>query len=167
MKTNMLWRLFVAAIVVLPISAFAQNDKPVQGYLFGTVAQFGFESGQKVGGGIGVERVFNIGLGVGGEVQGFGLTATGDRGAGVLVGFNGSYHFPLSERRRWVPFVTLGYSGLAVCSYGCGGASGFNYGGGVNYWLKPNRGIRVEFRDHVFPSYGAVHQPEFRIGFSF
>jgi len=165
---SILWRFFVAAIVVLPVSAFAQEDeKPVQGYLFGTAGQWGFRSGQKLGGGIGVERVFNIGLGVGGEVQGFGLTGTGDRGAGVLVGFNGSYHFKLPERRRWVPFVTGGYSGLAVCSYGCGGVSGFNYGGGVNYWVKPNRGIRVEFRDHVFPSYGSVHQPEFRIGFSF
>jgi len=167
MKTTMLWKLFVAAIVTLPIAAFAQEEeKPVQGYLFAASGR-GLGAGMKVGGGVGFERVFKPGIGVGGELQGFGLTGEGSTAGGILVGLNGSYHIPLPQR-RWVPFITGGYSGLAVCSYGCGGLSGFNYGGGVNYWMKSNRGLRLEVRDHVFSDYGtSLHMPEFRIGFSF
>jgi hypothetical protein len=166
MKTTILWRLFVAAIVVLPVATFAQEgEKPVQGYIFGSTGR-GFGAGMKIGAGFGVERVFTPGIGVGGELQGFGLMSDGSSAGGVILGLNGSYRIPLPQR-RWVPFITGGYSGLAACSYGCGGLSGFNYGAGVNYWMKSNRGLRLEVRDHVFQDYRPLHMPEFRIGFSF
>ena len=167
MKACILWRFFAATIGVLPVSVFAQNDKPVQGYLFGTVGNTGLWSGQKIGVGVGGERLFKAGIGLGGELQAFGLTANGGTAGGLLVAADGSYHFRLPER-RWVPFMTAGYSGIAACSGGgCGGLNGFNYGAGVNYWIKPNRGLRLEVRDHVFQDYTPVHLVEFRVGFSF
>jgi hypothetical protein len=166
MKTGILWKFFVAAIVSLPVAAFAQNDRPGQWYLFGTAGTSGFGSGQKIGVGFGGERLVHAGIGVGGELQGFVLGTNGSAAGGVLVALDGSYHLRLAER-RWVPFVTGGYSGFAGCGSGCAVFSGFNYGGGVNYWVKSNRGVRLEVRDHVFQDYGPVHLVEFRVGFSF
>ena len=74
---------------------------------------------------------------------------------------NLSYYFA-GRQRRLVPFVTGGYS-LAFRS---GTASGGNFGGGVEYWLRDHVGLRFEFRDHVFSS-DSPHFYGFRFGVAF
>jgi hypothetical protein len=44
------------------------------------------------------------------------------------------------------PFVTGGYT----LGFRDGHENLFNVGGGVDFWLKPKVGLRVEFRDHIW-----------------
>src|ERR1043165_192414 len=141
--------LLLSAGLILPTFAFAQHDGMGQGYVFGSAGKAPYFTGAKVGGGIGFERLFH-GVGAGADFQAYGTN--GEEG-GVVFTTNGSYHFRnLTPSRKLVPFGTFGFSALAVCSDGCGGTSGYNFGGGVNYWIKPERGLRLEVRDHVYDS---------------
>ena len=162
--------------LLLPSIALAQDkpqredfEKVTQGYVFSSVGKWTDDQSTLVGGGIGFERLIVKGFGLGGEVQING--PVGGYGSYGLLTFsgNGSYHFRNASRSgKLVPFVSGGYTGLAACSSECGGLNGFNVGGGINYWLKPSRGIRVEFRDHVFREYGyTIQKWETRFGFSF
>jgi hypothetical protein len=161
--------LLLLVSLVCPALAVAQHDGMGQGYLFGAAGKpVHVSRGTQVGAGIGFERLFGPGIGVGAELQGYGVNGGSGGYGGIRFTANGSYHFRASESKL-VPLVTAGFTGDAVCSGGgCGGLSGFNFGGGVNYWIKPNRGLRLEFRDHVLSEYGyARHAPEFRVGFAF
>jgi hypothetical protein len=162
-RTNVtIGALLVMASLLFPGLAFSQHEGPGQRYVFGSVGGWEVAQGTPVGGGFGYERVFEGGGGIGFEGEGFGTSHYG----GGLFSADGSYHF---RNPGWkvVPFGTAGYSGLVVCGYGCGGISGINFGGGVNYWIAPSRGLRLEFRDHVFFDDYAIHKYEARIGFSF
>lgn len=100
-------------------------------------------------------RVTNMSVGGGGE--GFlwrGLTLGGDIGYFRFVG-RGTYHFGMSTlnvgynfapRRRLNrvdPFVNGGVVGVA---FGPGVAQAGSVGGGVNLWVKPKVGVRMEGR---------------------
>jgi hypothetical protein len=67
------------------------------------------------------------------------------------------------EHNRVEPFVTGGYT----LFFRWGAANGFNFGGGVNYWLKDHIGLRFEVRDTVWTSGGLIHYLGFRIGVTF
>lgn len=118
---------------------------------------------------------YQLGLNGGGEIairQGFsaGLEAgfTGDpRGhyADNMLGMasvNGYYHPIRSREARIDPFVTMGYTVL----FRSDTRNAFNYGAGLNWWLKRNAALRVEFRDHTFGG-PRVHFWGIRAGVSF
>jgi hypothetical protein len=85
------------------------------------------------------------------------------RGSDLLAVFSadGSYHF--SRSRKLSPFLACGYSRI----WGDGSANMVNFGGGINWWLGERKGIRLEFRDHVYAGSGHRQIAEFRIGFAF
>ena len=161
--------LLLSATLFFPSLAVAQHEGKSQGYVFGSLGKVYGYSDTRLGAGIGFERLFDPGVGVGLDFQGFGaLTEYSSTYGGIVFTANGSYHLRnVVSSGKLVPFGTFGYSGLAVCDSSCGGISGFNFGGGINYWFKPNRGLRVEFRDHVYTEYTSQQNWEFRTGFSF
>ena len=153
---------FVLSVtLLLPSVAFAQHEGKGNWYAFGTGGGQTGVGGVQVGGGIGYERLLYKGLGLGVEAGGYAGAE-----ARAVVSANGSYHFRQSASQKLVPFGTAGVSGLAGCGDGCGATGAFNFGGGINYWFRPHRGLRLEVRDYVF-SDNAVHKWEMRIGFAF
>ncbi len=159
MKKLMFGWIFVTLV---PCFVFAQTSEEHQGqgYVF-------FAPGASTPGGTGTvhlggggEALVYKGLGVGGEI---GYVAPwqciGRCGLGVFSA-NGSYNF--SRRGKLVPFVTGGYT----LFFRSGSANGFNFGGGVNYWVRKRVGLRLEFRDEVFPQLCCTtsHFLGFRIG---
>jgi hypothetical protein len=162
--------LLLFGILLLPLTGFAQEERRKQGYVFGTVGNWTEIERPMIGVGIGGEWAITKGVTWGLEIQGYGATGGDydfDTYGGFVFAANGSYHFRNTTSRKLVPFATAGFSGLGVCSYECGGATGFNVGGGMNYWFKRNRGLRLEFRDHVIYDYVATHKWELRVGFAF
>jgi hypothetical protein len=92
--------------------------------------------------GAGGDYVSRIGLGAGVEV---GYVAPWRRfRSGIGIGSaNGTYHF--RRNGRLSPFVTGGYT----LFFRTGTANGFNFGGGVNWWLADRFGLKAEVRDQV------------------
>lgn len=136
-----------------PAMALAQSAAPspaktVSGLVYGFGAIGAWEGKATLHFGGGGETLIADAVGIGAEI-GY-LTffeAIGD-GIGVLS-FDGAYHFyPHQPSRKARPFVTGGYT----LGFREGSESMWNFGGGVDYWLKPTFGLRVEFRDHVWTS---------------
>jgi hypothetical protein len=109
--------------------------------------------------GAGGEALLYKGLGAGAEIGGIWAL----QGSDLLAVFSadGSYHF--SRGRKISPFLTGGYSLI----WGDGSANMVNFGGGINWWLGERKGIRLEFRDHVYAEGSNRQIVEFRIGFAF
>jgi hypothetical protein len=128
---------------------------------------------QKRGGvntGFGGEVFVYKGLGVGAEA---GYLApdwsfSGNNGVGV-VSLDGSYHFLGEKNRRKIePFLVGGYS----LYYGdrTSTESGFNFGGGINWWFCRHAGLRLELReqDHIHYFHSQFTRiVAFRVGLSF
>jgi hypothetical protein len=113
--------------------------------------------------GVGGERLVYKGLGVGGEIGYIGSMTDMSAGIGVGSG-NASYHFKTSvSSGKLAPFLTGGYSIAARSDV----ASGFNVGGGVDYWFKERVGLRVEVRDHIFPAFRNMNLIGVRFGLTF
>ena len=108
---------------------------------------YGFLGGAFGGSHNGLDGAFRYGVGgegyvaphftLGGEIGGI-----AKNGTGVLASGNVAFHIPARELD---PFVT---GGLSIGHKG--GATGLytNLGGGVNYWLRRNFGVRAEFRGY-------------------
>jgi OOP family OmpA-OmpF porin len=79
----------------------------------------------------------------------------------ALGSLDASYHF-VSPSRRLVPFVVGGVGGV---SYEGEGATLYNFGGGVNYWLDNGMALRFEVRDRFDGS--GVHALGVRVGITF
>jgi hypothetical protein len=90
------------------------------------------------GGGV----VYESGFGF--NAEGGYMVAFGNYTEGVLLAdINANYHFLNStSSKRLTPFLTGGYT------WYCPDGHRFNFGGGIDYWLKPKTGIRFEIRDH-------------------
>jgi len=144
-----------AWLVGVPAAAIAQSGgstpaKPVSGLGYG-FAGVGAAIGDgdstgtwHVGGG--GEAIFAGAIGVGAEIGYLNSFEEDSEGIGVFS-VNGSYHFGGGSPSRKVrPFVTGGYT----LGFQDGHANLFNVGGGVDFWLKPKVGLRVEFRDHIW-----------------
>ena len=159
-------------LMCLPVWAHAQAADPsaapgnpdryhFQGYIFGAPGAYhGYSETRAtmhVGGGGDV--LLYKGLGAGADIGGVWALSGSD--LLTLLSVNGSYHF--SRDRRISPFLTGGYSGI----WGDGSANLVNFGGGVNWWLGKRKGIRLEFRDHVYTGSENRQIVEFRIGFAF
>ena len=156
--------MVLSFFVLAHVSAFGQSGGEPRwwGYGFGGVG--GTSSGSvatlHVGGG--GEGLVYKGLGLGAEV-GY-VSPFEDPGDGIgILSTNVSYHFvkPKSNQKL-VPFVTGGFS-LAFRNSSIGGG---NFGGGVQYWVRPRLGLRFEFRDHIFSS-DTPHLYSFRVGLTF
>ena len=68
--------------------------------------------------------------------------------------------------RHCVAAASLVIPGIMMVGGGgeIGGTAGVNFGGGMTYWFKENRGIRGEYRAHsLIDTYALNH--EIRFGF--
>jgi hypothetical protein len=132
-----------------------------QGYLFlAPGAYTGYsETRATMHVGAGGEALLYKGFGAGAEIGGIWAL----QGSDLLAVFSadGSYHF--SRGRKISPFLTGGYSLI----WGDGSANMVNFGGGINWWLGERKGVRLEFRDHVYAEGSNRQIVEFRIGFAF
>ena len=108
----------------------------------------------------GAEALIYRGLGIGAEIGVIGALQESRGGMG-LFSVNGSYHF--EQKGKISPFLTGGYSVVG----GRGIRNLVNFGGGVNYWLREGKGIRLEFRDHFYMDGSGRQLLGFRIGFVF
>ena len=156
--------IIVSFLVLVPVVALGQAASDPRGWGYGFGAVGGTSGGSvatlHVGGG--GEGLVYKGLGLGAEV-GY-VSPFRDLGDGLgLLSTNVSYHFvkPASNQKL-VPFVTCGFS----LAFRNGASGGGNFGGGVQYWMRPHVGLRFEFRDHVFSS-DSPHLYGFRVGVSF
>jgi hypothetical protein len=148
---------------------WAQTPQPrsqehrVQGY--GYVGPGAFTTGSEtlIHYGAGAEGLLVHGLSVGAELGGFAPAASFRDGFGVFSP-NASYHFLNASRsRKFVPFVTGGYTLFFASDV----ANGMNFGGGFNYWFKERVGVRIEVRDHILFPAGDAHLIGVRFGVSF
>ncbi len=163
-----------AALTILLLSAVAQAQSAVntvprtdvygphhfQGYLFaapGTYVGFS-ESTATMHVGGGGEAILYRGLGLGAEI-GVLWALRGSDPLG-LFSVDGSYHF--SRQHKLSPFLAGGYSVIG----GEGRRNLVNYGGGVHYWFSENKGIRLEFRDHLYADGTERHLLSFRVAFA-
>jgi hypothetical protein len=157
-------------LLCLSMTAHAQSpDAPSvtpavhqgQGYLFlAPGAYVGYSDAlATIHFGGGAEAFLYKGVAAGAEAGGIWALRGSDL-LGVLS-VDGSYH--LSRSRRISPFLTCGYSLL----WGDGRRNLINFGAGVHWWLGSGKGIRLEFRDHVYADGTNRQIVEFRIGFEF
>jgi hypothetical protein len=70
---------------------------------------------------------------------------------GTLLSFNGRYHFNLRDARRPRPFLT---AGLGAALGSADDTGGLNVGGGIDWWTKDRRGVRLEVRDQFLGEFG-------------
>lgn len=158
-------RLAFLFLAFVPAMTFAQSidEHKGQGYVFfapGATSPGGTGTAHIGGGG---EGLVYKGLGVGAELGYLAPWQSFGNGLGVLS-LDGSYHFlPHRGEGKVVPFVTSGYT----LFFRSGTANGVNFGGGVNYWFRDHLGLRLEFRDNVWTTYGTAHHVGFRIGLAF
>lgn len=151
----------VLVLCILAANAFAQGS---HGYAVlgpGKASGRGGATLLHVGGG--GELLTNVGAGIGAEGGFLFPPEHPDDGLGS-GSLNGYYHLLDRGHSRWDPYVTGGYTGLFRSAYFNAG----NYGGGVNYWVSPNTGVKLEFRDHVASVFGRTrHYWAFRFGINF
>jgi len=122
--------------------------------------------GLRINTGLGGEVHFYRGLGMGAEV---GYARSGSIYQSVGIGsVDLAYHFVSEHSSRIEPFAIGGPS----VYFGNGGhTTGFDFGGGLNYWVQKHVAIRFEIRDHAhigpyeFP--GRTGFVAFRFGVTF
>ncbi len=110
----------------------------------------------------GGEGILGKGVGISGEIGALGPT---DCLSCVIGAFsvNGNYHFLRGRGHKVDPFVTTGYTLL----FRGESKSLVNFGVGVNYWFSRPVGVKVEFRDHIYPVGTPEHFWGFRFGVTF
>jgi hypothetical protein len=112
------------------------------------------------------------GVGLGIELGYAGPNWSFDGGGAVGTGsVNGSYHFLAKKQRKWLdPFATGGYS--LYFGQRTTFDSGYNLGGGVNFWVLKHVALRSEIRYqggiNYFDGFSQFkHYAAFRFGMSF
>ncbi|HYR85113.1 MAG TPA: hypothetical protein VE422_13605 [Terriglobia bacterium] len=161
-------------------SASAQAITPRwNGYLFFApgASNLDFNGGRAtihIGGG-GEAFIYN-GLSVGAEVGPFFPWSPPGRGSTCCSDVHGlgsaniGYHFlPKTTDRKLEPFLTAGYSlffgNLSIPGRGLTGTqSGYNAGGGLNWWFQQKAAIRLEVRHQSSVWYKTM---DIRIGMTF
>lgn len=156
-------KMLGCGLLILLVCASARfataQEHSGEGYLFfapGVITSPGNSTGSLHLGG-GGEGFLHKGIAAAAELGYLAPWDDFDGGIGILS-LDGQYHF--NRGQKVVPFVTAGYS-LAFRS---GHANLFNYGVGANIWMRANKGLRLEFRDHVDTN---NHYIDFRIGYAF
>jgi hypothetical protein len=118
----------------------------------------------------GAERWVGNGVSVGGEVGVVTFPSverrsnccvdSADAGSSVLFSANASRHFGGSDRGTgWRPFATGGLSFVP------GALALFNAGGGVDRWMSPHIGLRLEVRDQFFVGGDPIRPGSILLGF--
>jgi hypothetical protein len=151
-------------MVSLPLLAAGQTavQPKAHGYFFfapGVTTPGSTGTAHFGGGG---EGLIYKGLGVGAELGYLAPWRSFASGIGTFSP-NVSYHFLPKQDRKLEPFVTGGYT----LFFRSGTANGFNFGGGINYWLKDSIALRFAVRDNVWTKYATGHHVGFRIGVTF
>jgi hypothetical protein len=82
----------------------------------------------------------------------------------LLLSFNGSYHLNRHDAHRPRPFLTGGIGAILGHRDATGG---LNVGGGIDWWLRERRGVRVEVRDQLLEEFGTTHLLTLRVGLLF
>jgi|KBSMisStaDraftv2_1062788.scaffolds.fasta_scaffold61045_1 hypothetical protein len=118
------------------------------------------------GGGGGVEWWAGKGTNIGGEIEGVFVPAytahgccawsSGPAEAGALFSLNGTRYLARSTNGpKWEPFITGG-AGVLVVSGSRSTEFGYGpvvkFGGGVDRWLTPHRGVRFAILDQLVPT---------------
>jgi hypothetical protein len=94
------------------------------------------------------------------------LAPTAGLGSGIgVLSLNGAYHFLPKKDGKLAPFVTGGYS----LGFRSGTINMYNFGAGAHYWFTKRVGLRLEFRDQIWPGGGGpmFHHWGFRLGVAF
>jgi hypothetical protein len=109
-------------------------------------------------GSLGAEGIVGSGVGLGAEAGVIRQVSARYHGVLTLISTNIYYHL-IRSGDRTDPFVTVGYTSLFRGAHREGGqdpgqANLINFGGGVNYWFRPNLGTKIEFRDDLRPKRG-------------
>ncbi len=171
-----IWKpVFVAALVIL--CASRADAQRLNGNLFAGLGAYNCCNGSagawQVGGAIDVPVTPRLTVGGdGGAIGPSGdgeiseqLDPSGARTAifssSALLSVNATYHV---GRRPAPLFITAGF-GEAVASGGAVG--GFLFGGGIDWWLRGRRGVRVEVRDQLLAEFGTTHLLTVRAGWLF
>jgi len=102
--------------------------------------------GATVQGGAGGELVWRF-FGIGGDVGYLAPQKSFSDGLGVLS-LDPAIHFAHHSDSAIDPYFLGGYTLM----FRNGVKSGGNYGAGVNWWFKPDFGLKVELRDQVVDS---------------
>jgi hypothetical protein len=145
---------------LLAAPAHAQEERG-QGYVFAGLGAVDTET-SVLHVGVGGEANIYKGLGFGAEIGG--AAALRSIGGGVgLLSLNGQYTFLRRTSGRVRPFITGGYTMI----FEDGSVNAFNLGGGMHYWFARHLGLRLEFRDHVFPGGSRSHLWQGRVGLEF
>lgn len=136
------------AVVVAPGAAYGQGSAQPVVYAYGFAGWGGTyfgDIGATLHVGLGGEMIVAERLALGAEIGRLGPVEDFDDGFEVLS-FNAAYHFvPRDSPRRLTPFATAGYS----VAFPTTTLSLLNFGGGLQYWIRKNVGVRFEFRDHL------------------
>ena len=157
-----------AGTLLCAASLWAQAKPPesypphvLQGYVFFSAgAYIGFsETVSTIHIGMGVETLLFRGLAAGAEAGVLGAIRGSDPLG--LFSLDGSYHF--LRQQKIVPFLCAGYSVVG----GDGRRNLVNLGGGINWWFREGKGVRLEFRDHIYADGSSRHLLGFRFGYSF
>lgn len=157
----------VFSLLLLPLGMMAQEGEApratVNGFFGGGGAFGGGESAGLLNVGGGAEFRLYKGFTAGAEL-GYVAPTQGFRDGFGLFSPNVAYHFwTSSSSQKLVPFLTAGYS----LGFRNGTEHMANFGGGVDYYITDNFGVRFDVRDHIAPSQDGdptVHFPIFRFG---
>ncbi|OFV95063.1 MAG: hypothetical protein A3H28_17080 [Acidobacteria bacterium RIFCSPLOWO2_02_FULL_61_28] len=159
--------LIAFSLLLFPLGMKGQEGEPPRATANAFFGGGGaFAEGNRAGvlqfGGGGQGRIYK-GLGAGAEIGYVHPTESFGDGFG-LFSTNGFYHFWTGRSsQKVVPFLTGGYS----LAFRDGHANLGNFGGGVDYWFRDRAALRLEVRDHVWPSRNGVptsHFLMFRVG---
>jgi len=151
------------AVLLLGMSAVA-GAQSSSGYLFfapgGVTAVGQTQATYHAGGGLDAHLVKGLGLNV--EL---GMLFPKEYFMDLVGVFSpgGTYYFRRGEGLKLQPFVAGGYSMI----FRNGHANLYYFGGGINYWFARRVGVRVEFRDHIYPYDRLVHYWGVRMGVAF
>lgn len=158
----------ILLIGLLPLLAAAQDSKYSRGHGYFYVAP-GVRTAPyakprstiQVGGG--GEAFFTRHLGLGADLGG--LKVSGADWLGTLSPNFVARFRAKDDENKVEPFVTGGYT----LFFRSGTVSGYNFGGGINYWFRDRVGVRFEARDSVWVASDApdLHLVGFRIGVTF
>ena len=169
------WTVFVCALALGASSSRSADAQSLSGNMFAGAGVFkcceGDTGAWQVGGGVDVPVA--AGVSVGGDFGLVGPTGDGivpDRsgyasfGNVFLLSFNGSYHFNRHDAHQPRPFLT---GGIGETFRNGDATGGLNVGGGIDWWLRERRGVRVEVRDQLLGEFGTTHLVTLRIGLLF
>jgi|SRR5678816_787896 hypothetical protein len=133
----------------LPLCAASQTPKESTGHGYLVVAPLASRnrvSGNYAHIGFGGESPIYKGIGAGVEFGPVFQWSRFEDTAFALGSANISYHFSSATLgTKMDPFLTAGYSIFIRA----GTDNGANFGGGINLWLKPKIGLRVDLREYT------------------